>query len=73
MFEVFFSHRRKLTSKLQETEEAYNTAAQKASSTEKARKRMEGELEDALIDLEKVRCMLLCCRESGKRRGCARF
>ena len=55
--ESIFLCRRKLTTKLQETEEGYNAAVQKASSTEKNRKRMESELEDALIDLEKVSCL----------------
>lgn len=46
--------RRKLTQKLQETEEALSSASQKASNAEKAKNRLNSELEDALIDLEKV-------------------
>ena len=49
-----FHCRRKLTQKLQETEEALGSASQKASNAEKAKNRLNSELEDALIDLEKV-------------------
>ena len=48
-------NRRKLTQKLTESEEALSSASQKASSAEKAKNRLNSELEDALIDLEKVR------------------
>lgn len=47
-------YRRKLTQKLVETEEALSSATQKASNAEKAKNRLNSELEDALIDLEKV-------------------
>lgn len=50
----FLFFRRKLTQKLQETEEALASATQKASNAEKAKNRLNSELEDALIDLEKV-------------------
>lgn len=46
--------RRKLAAKLQETEEELASALSKASSAEKAKNRLAGELEDAMIDLEKV-------------------
>ena len=52
--------RRKLTQKLQETEEALSSASQKASNAEKAKNRLNSELEDALIDLEKV-SLFSCC------------
>ena len=51
---AYFFFRRKLTQKLQETEEALSSATQKASNAEKAKNRLNSELEDALIDLEKV-------------------
>ena len=43
-----------MTQKLQETEEALSSTSQKASNAEKAKNRLNSELEDALIDLEKV-------------------
>lgn len=43
-----------MAAKLQETEEALNAALVKAQSAEKSKNRINGELEDALIDLEKV-------------------
>ena len=46
--------RRKMVAKLQETEEALSVALTKAASSEKTKNRLNGELEDALIDLEKV-------------------
>ena len=52
--EFYFFYRRKLTQKLAETEEALSSATQKASNAEKAKNRLNSELEDALIDLEKV-------------------
>ena len=51
---LILSCRKKLTQKLAETEEALSTASQKASNAEKAKNRLNSELEDALIDLEKV-------------------
>lgn len=47
-------NRRKLTQKLAESEEGLASSLQKASNAEKARNRLNSELEDALIDLEKV-------------------
>jgi hypothetical protein len=47
-----------MVAKLQETEEALNAALLKAQSAEKSRNRLNGELEDALIDLEKVGLIL---------------
>lgn len=43
-----------MLAKLQETEEALSAALVKAQSSEKSKNRINGELEDALIDLEKV-------------------
>jgi len=51
---LILSCRKKLTQKLAETEEALSSASQKASNAEKAKNRLNSELEDALIDLEKV-------------------
>ena len=55
--------RKKLTAKVQEMEEALQAAELKAQSMEKAKNRMNGELEDLNIDLEKVK-LLLCLNKS---------
>lgn len=47
--------RRKLAAKLQETEEELSAALSKANNAEKAKTRLAAELEDANIDLEKVK------------------
>ena len=45
--------RKKLASRLQEAEEAVEAAQAKAASLEKTKMRLQGELEDVVIDLEK--------------------
>lgn len=47
-------YRRKLTARLQEAEEAAETAQARAASLEKVKQRLQGEVEDLTIDLEKV-------------------
>lgn len=50
----FSFHRKKLTNKVQEMEEALQAAELKGTNLEKVKNRMNGELEDLMIDLEKV-------------------
>ena len=50
----FIDCRRKMAAKLAETEESLQAALTKAASAEKAKNRLNSELEDAIIDLEKV-------------------
>ena len=47
-------HRKKLTSKVQEMEEALQAAELKAQGLEKVKARMNQDLEDFMLDLEKV-------------------
>lgn len=49
-----FVYRRKLTARLQEAEEASEAAQARAASLEKVKQRLQGEVEDLTIDLEKV-------------------
>lgn len=49
-----FVFRRKLTSRVQEAEEAAEAAQAHAASLEKVKQRFQGEVEDLTIDLEKV-------------------
>lgn len=49
------SSRRKLAVRLQEAEEAAEAAQARAASLEKVKQRLQGEVEDLTIDLEKVR------------------
>lgn len=49
-----FVYRRKLTARLQEAEEAAEAAQARAASLEKVKQRLQGEVEDLTIDLEKV-------------------
>lgn len=51
---IFFLYRRKLTVRLQEAEEATEAAQARAASLEKVKQRLQGEVEDLTIDLEKV-------------------
>ena len=51
---IAFSLRKKLSAKVTEMEEALQAAEMKAQSLEKVKNRMNGELEDLVIDLEKV-------------------
>lgn len=48
-------HRRKLAARLQEAEEAAEAAQARAASLEKNKQRLQAEVEDLTIDLEKVR------------------
>lgn len=48
------SSRRKLAVRLQEAEEAAEAAQARAASLEKVKQRLQGEVEDLTIDLEKV-------------------
>lgn len=50
-----FPRRRKLAIRLQEAEEAAEGAQARAASLEKVKQRLQGEVEDLTIDLEKVR------------------
>lgn len=49
-----FICRRKLTARLQEAEEAAEAAQARAASLDKIKQRLQGEVEDLTIDLEKV-------------------
>lgn len=51
--------RRKLQAKLSEAEQAAEAANLKVQALEKAKNRLQGELEDLLIDVERVRCVLI--------------
>lgn len=48
------TNRRKLTAKLVETEELLGQFQVRASNAEKAKNRLNAELEDAVLDLERV-------------------
>lgn len=48
--------KRKLAQRVQEMEEALAAAESKAASMEKVKNRMNEEVEDLLLDLEKVSC-----------------
>ena len=48
-------HRRKLAARLQEAEETAEAAQARAASLEKNKQRLQAEVEDLTIDLEKVR------------------
>lgn len=54
-------HRKKLATRLQEAEEAVEATQAKCSSLEKTKQRLQGEVEELCMDLEKVeqgtRCM----------------
>lgn len=50
-----FVHRRKLAARLQEAEETAESAQARAASLEKNKQRLQAEVEDLTIDLEKVR------------------
>ena len=47
-------HRKKLATRLQEAEEAVEATQAKCSSLEKTKQRLQGEVEDLCMDLEKV-------------------
>lgn len=47
-------HRKKLASRLQEAEEAVEATQAKCSSLEKTKQRLQGEVEELCMDLEKV-------------------
>ena len=49
------THRRKLAARLQEAEETAEAAQARAASLEKNKQRLQAEIEDLTIDLEKVR------------------
>ena len=62
-------HRRKLAARLQEAEEAAETAQAQAASLEKNKQRLQAEVGDLTLDLEKVRGAnlprLLTCQVQG--------
>lgn len=47
-------HRKKLAARLQEAEEAVEATQAKCSSLEKTKQRLQGEVEELCMDLEKV-------------------
>ena len=51
---LLFLHRKKLTSKVQDMEEALQAAELKSQGLEKVKARMNQDLEDLMLDLEKV-------------------
>lgn len=55
MASLALAHRRKLAARLQEAEETAETAQARAASLEKNKQRLQAEIEDLTIDLEKVR------------------
>lgn len=60
-------HRKKLASRLQEAEEAVEATQVKCSSLEKTKQRLQGEVEELCMDLEKVGTpapYLPCCQAS---------
>lgn len=55
MFSIYFdSFRRKLQAKLSEAEQTADTLHSKCAALEKAKSRLQGELEDLAIDAERV-------------------
>lgn len=50
----YVCHRKKLASRLQEAEEAVEATQAKCSSLEKTKQRLQGEVEELCMDLEKV-------------------
>lgn len=57
------SYRRKLAVRLQEAEESAEAAQARAASLEKIKQRLQGEVEDLTIDLEKVHTMMPQCTD----------
>lgn len=55
MASLALAHRRKLAARLQEAEETAEAAQARAASLEKNKQRLQAEVEDLTIDLEKVR------------------
>jgi len=51
---VCVCHRKKLATRLQEAEEAVEATQAKCSSLEKTKQRLQGEVEELCMDLEKV-------------------
>jgi len=49
-----YGYRRRLQAKLGEVEQALETANGKVSALDKAKSRLQGELEDLMIDVERV-------------------
>lgn len=54
-FPALPTNRRKLTARLQEAEETAEAAQARAASMEKTKQRLQMEVEDLTLDLEKVR------------------
>lgn len=61
-YEKFFN-RRKLQAKLNEAEQNMEAANAKVSQLEKAKSRLQGELEDLMIDVERVSLCLSSYRQ----------
>lgn len=53
-------HRKKLATRLQEAEEAVEATQAKCSSLEKTKQRLQGEVEELCMDLEKVEQQTCC-------------
>ena len=60
-------HRKKLAIRLQEAEEQTENALAKSASLEKTRIRLQNEVEDLTIDIERVRwnCWINYCKVAG--------
>lgn len=57
-FETLFpSHRKKLAQRLQEAEEQIEAVNAKCASLEKTKQRLQGEVDDLMIDLERANTM----------------
>lgn len=54
------SHRKKLATRLHEAEEAVEATQAKCSSLEKTKQRLQGEVEELCMDLEKVEVETCC-------------
>lgn len=52
-FEYVFAFRKKLAQRLQDAEEAVEAANSKCSSLEKTKHRLQGEIEDLMVDVER--------------------
>lgn len=50
---LFFSYRKKLALRLQDAEEAVEAVNSKCSSLEKTKQRLQGEVEDLMMDVER--------------------
>ncbi len=67
MFITSVRCRKKLSARLQEAEEAAEATQAKCSSLEKTKQRLQGEVEELCVDLEKVRALKANSHPTDKR------